>query len=560
MADRRFALLSDEPALADGAATLLATQWPATKKMSRLSALQTHCRAAKPGVLPCHLLLLIDDKVCGHCRLQPACENADGFSAAVTSVVVDQTRRGQGLGRALLRKAEEFAASLGFGYIYLWTHDAQPFYVATGYTECEKVALLRPSLISLGSAAVGKLEALIAKKAMAGAGGDDAGGGGGGGGAGGADEACVRADSTWFKKRVRELAEATPLSLEALEASVREALAQENSDGKSNDAKLSAWSVRLRAVAWERQIGPCCGLAAIRMARSVLRATAGAPETGGVASLSLAAEAEVAEGSAAAVDVSVASDGGSGATSGAWSGAEWAAHLGGELEMSVSAAPDASADASVLHAAIERGYSADGEVFDAHHLALLAAEVCGLEASVVLLDAAGSGTAGSDTACTNGGLGRCGALGAAPAASAAAAATEPMAPPRPLWLGRGLAGWLASGGVAIIPYDADATHLPALKGGLSAHYALVCGVATRSRATDEDVGAKEQVADDGEEEEQGMRLVCLHGLSRRPLVVSSAALSASNAQLHAMKATTNTRKWVVGAAGIRLSRRVVLLR
>lgn len=159
-------LLSDRPDLIGAAASLLAAQWPASSATSRRSALLAHVRKAKKDEIPCHLLLLdADDAVVAHGRLQPACENADGFSAAITSVVVDASRRGTGLGRVLLQHAEAVAARCGFGYLYLWTHDAQAFYQRCGYSECEKVSLLRPSLIKLGSAAVNKLEALFQKRA-----------------------------------------------------------------------------------------------------------------------------------------------------------------------------------------------------------------------------------------------------------------------------------------------------------------------------------------------------------------------------------------------------------
>ena len=95
-------LLSDRPDLVGPAASLLAAQWPASSATSRRSALQAHIRKAKKDEIPCHLLLLdADDMVTAHGRLQPACENADGFSAAITSVVVDPSRRGAGLGREL---------------------------------------------------------------------------------------------------------------------------------------------------------------------------------------------------------------------------------------------------------------------------------------------------------------------------------------------------------------------------------------------------------------------------------------------------------------------------
>ena len=146
--------LSDRPELIDATARLLAQQWPQQSASSRRTALATHCRRATDG-LPCHLLLVDGSEaanVVAHCRLDPACENADGISAALTSLVVQHERRGTGLGRKLLCHAEVVAAAAGYGYLYLWTHDAQGFYAACGYTECARVALQRPALKSLGAA------------------------------------------------------------------------------------------------------------------------------------------------------------------------------------------------------------------------------------------------------------------------------------------------------------------------------------------------------------------------------------------------------------------------
>ena len=483
----RVVLLSDEPNLADGAARLLATQWPSSGVTGRRSALMAHCRKAKQQELPCHLLILDDEgdaespKVIGHCRLQPACENADGFSAAITSVVVDPAYRGKGIGRMLLKHAEETVAGMGFGYLYLWTHDAQAFYLACGYSECEKVSLLRPALVALGTEAVGKLEALFAKKAQV------ATCGGEGGDAASNDESAVRADSTWFRKRLLELATSSlaPLTPSEIDTMVRDAL-QHHGD-------RSDWIVTFAPLAWERQIGPCCGLAALRMARVALRNSSDRAE----------AAAESAVSSAALLNV----DGG------------WSARIGGDVELQLAGNLDSAADESVLRAAIERGFSSDGEVFDIHHLATLAADVCGLNATVVRVDADSS----------NG--------GANSGATATAAATR---------LGAGLAAWVASGGLAVVPYDKhEANHMPVHRGGKMAHYLIVHGTASIE-------GAAETSA-------PPLRLICAHGLSRRPLVVTAAELYASNSQLLEMKQSTNTKKWVVGEAGVRLAQRLLLL-
>ena len=146
-ADLRAVLLADRPDLADGASQLLAAQWPTQGATARRTALLAHCRARpqQRSPLPCHVVLVDQaDAVLAHCRLQAACDNADGFYAALTSVVVSHELRGKGVGRRLLVEAEAVAAGVGFAYMYLWTHEAQAFYARCGYSECEKVPPILP--------------------------------------------------------------------------------------------------------------------------------------------------------------------------------------------------------------------------------------------------------------------------------------------------------------------------------------------------------------------------------------------------------------------------------
>ena len=184
MESRRFVRLSEEHV--DACARILSQQWPRQGLSSRRFALRAHLKHAKPEQpLPCHLLMMEGERVLAHCRVQRACENNDGFSAAVVSLVVDGERRGTGCGRQLLQHAEQVAAAAGFGYMYLWTHDAQGFYLKCGYSVCDKVSMHRPALASLGSEAVGKLEALMASRA----------------GSREDPETTARADSTWLRRR-----------------------------------------------------------------------------------------------------------------------------------------------------------------------------------------------------------------------------------------------------------------------------------------------------------------------------------------------------------------------
>eukprot|EP00965_Chrysotila_dentata_P260518 6213937-Pleurochrysis_carterae.AAC.9 len=157
-----------QPQLVSSAAKLLAQQWPTQSVETRAASLDSACRRAATA-LPCHLVLVQGkapsfQRVVAHARVQQACENADGFSAAVTSVVVDPRYRRHGLGKRLLRFVEKYASELGYGYMYLWTHDRQDFYYACGYSECEKVTMLSPAMSKLGGEAVGRLEALFSRK------------------------------------------------------------------------------------------------------------------------------------------------------------------------------------------------------------------------------------------------------------------------------------------------------------------------------------------------------------------------------------------------------------
>ena len=262
--------LADAPHLADACAQLLAAQWPAQGATSRRSAFLAHCRgrAQQRSPLPCHVVLTdgTGQEVLAHCRLQPACENADGFSAALTSVVVLPELRGKGVGRRLLAEAESVAKEAGFAYMYLWTHDAQDFYAKCGYATCETVSLLRPALATIDTDAVKRLEQMLAKRseAAAGAGGNQA------------VESVVREDSVWMRKRLLERCASVALSHEQLVQAVRDAIASRKgavSSGEDADAGMEAtvameWRVKLAAFDWERQCGPCCGIAALRMASS----------------------------------------------------------------------------------------------------------------------------------------------------------------------------------------------------------------------------------------------------------------------------------------------------
>ena len=186
-----------------------------------------------------------------------------------------------------------------------------------------QVSLLKPALSKVGEEGVRKLEHMLAKRSEAAA---------ASGGSQVAVESIVREDSVWMRKRLLERVRAAEgLGREQLLTGVHEALAARAADpsgggggdsgggggggGGSGSNSVGGdgdgdWRVWLADFEWERQCGPCCGIAALRMARSCTAppheekaATATTAEEveeveGGVAALTTASEAAAGCGSA----------------------------------------------------------------------------------------------------------------------------------------------------------------------------------------------------------------------------------------------------------------------
>ena len=63
-----------------------------------------------------------------------------GHEALLRSLVVRQSERGKGLGIALVRHAEAYAASQGVRSMYLLTLTAEPFFQRLGYAHLDRAA------------------------------------------------------------------------------------------------------------------------------------------------------------------------------------------------------------------------------------------------------------------------------------------------------------------------------------------------------------------------------------------------------------------------------------
>jgi GNAT superfamily N-acetyltransferase len=109
--------------------------------------------------------------VLGHGRLTECYESAGGNAAAATYILIDPEHRGKGYGRTLVRLLEQEAKSkerLGcqYHFVYLWCKTTTaPFYERSGYLPCRnRVSLQKPCLKALTATSVQSLEDILQRK------------------------------------------------------------------------------------------------------------------------------------------------------------------------------------------------------------------------------------------------------------------------------------------------------------------------------------------------------------------------------------------------------------
>jgi len=192
-----------------------------------------------------------NDTVRGHGRLTDCFEGAGGSAAALTYILAEP--KGQGYGTLLMTLLEDEAAKLGYHYVYLWTTTAVPFYEKLGYKQTERVSLYSACLKKLECAQVSQLEAMLHKKM------------------GNANVKrketvllppdAVTQNDVWMRKR---LVESVGSEMITVDERMNEIKAIVKSESKK-ETKL--WKYVLLEIPWQQQVGPSCGLAALRMLR-----------------------------------------------------------------------------------------------------------------------------------------------------------------------------------------------------------------------------------------------------------------------------------------------------
>lgn len=117
----------------DQCVKLLNDEWP------RSELLRYRTLNASKDYFPMSLALLVkpDNVVIGHVKLSQIPSQAKAIW--IESVVIHPDLRGQGIGKHLMYKTEEFCKQSGYNIAYLCTIDRQVFYSRCGYQFCKPV-------------------------------------------------------------------------------------------------------------------------------------------------------------------------------------------------------------------------------------------------------------------------------------------------------------------------------------------------------------------------------------------------------------------------------------
>ena len=170
---------------------------------------------------------------------------------------------------------ENEAKRLGYHYVYLWTKTAVPFYERIGYGKTERVSLYRPCLKQLQAGEVSEIEQMLRKRSsflnpnsnnqssdevrattetvMLPP--DD-------------NESDKNLPDVWLRKRLVECVGSVSIDRSSRIEEMNR-LIKEEASTYSN--KTHDWKYLLLQLPWQAQVGPSCGLVALRMVRDFFR-------------------------------------------------------------------------------------------------------------------------------------------------------------------------------------------------------------------------------------------------------------------------------------------------
>ena len=266
--------LHNHPKLIPQVCKMLNDQWPRSEA-SRTVFLRSSCSSLPTS----YVLLDRASNLLGHLRVAASlrtCGITSVVSGIVTSVIIHPAYRRQGHGRRLLSLVEEQCrASHGFGRVVLWTNDQVPFYKSCGYVKCTPLRVVSAAASTLGSAGLNTLENMLKLRARrppsrttttttnnnnnTSTGNTDlelseeeTGDGG------------SATDSTWLSKRVVKHFPPYKMNRKEVVVDIKLQVSRQQQQQQQQQLQLPPRLCLLIDVPNEQQIGPCCGLAALR--------------------------------------------------------------------------------------------------------------------------------------------------------------------------------------------------------------------------------------------------------------------------------------------------------
>eukprot|EP01060_Flectonema_neradi_P029564 TRINITY_DN410_c1_g2_i1.p1 TRINITY_DN410_c1_g2~~TRINITY_DN410_c1_g2_i1.p1 ORF type:complete len:424 (+),score=55.74 TRINITY_DN410_c1_g2_i1:2039-3310(+) len=239
--------LGDDETLCKQACQCLCEEWPGVPMDTRLERIHNKKEGRTLG-------LIVDQNgtpTCvGTARIQNAKETGEGLACAVTSVVISSKHRNKGYGTQLMEGLTTYAKEQGYTYIYLWTSTAKDFYEKCGYMFCQRINLDKPVLRKFNQTAIAALESMLSQRQnkMDAATMDNI------------DNPREGDNVVWMRKRlVQEMPSQTRSDEELhtlIEASCKPIMQLKQ-----------RFTYYCNNVPWQKQVGPSCGLAALRMVK-----------------------------------------------------------------------------------------------------------------------------------------------------------------------------------------------------------------------------------------------------------------------------------------------------
>ena len=399
--------LGSNDSLCREACECLCEEWPGISLEMRLERIQNKKEGRTFG-----LLLESNDnssECVGCARIQNAAETGEGMACAITSVVISTKHRGKGYGKELMSGLEEVAKELNYTYIYLWTSTAKGFYEKCGYMFCQRINLDKPVLRKFNQQAILALESMLSQRQnkMDSSAMDNI------------DNPREGENVTWMRKRLVQELPSQSRDNEELHSLI-------SSSCESLTVSELCFTYHCVNVPWQRQVGPSCGLAALRMVKEYYNQQ-------------LPSDAK-----------------------------------------------------TLLETAVERSYSADGEIFNINNLERLAVDVLLFKDAYVLE------TTTDDIEIV-------------------------------------IKSIIDDGKLIVFPYDRNpGTSLPALYNGVYSHYCVFFGYGFLNTGSQPCIASTESIQEPGP-----MYLLSQHSMSNIPLVDLCSKWIASNNNLNPSEKTTN---------------------